>query len=78
MWLGAMLAWTPSLAFLAIVSLPTVSSFSWRWEIRRHSRPMGVKLGAGGYQSQDAAEFTGNRALDEFLIELFKEVRRRR
>jgi hypothetical protein len=25
---------------------------------------------------EDAAEFTGNRALDEFLIELFKEVRR--
>ena len=26
--------------------------FSWRWEIRRHSQPMGVKLGAGGYPSQ--------------------------
>jgi hypothetical protein len=49
--------------------------FSWRWEIRRHSQPMGVKLGAG-YQSQGAAEFAGNRALEEFLIELSKEERR--
>jgi hypothetical protein len=36
---------------------------------------MGVKLGAG-YQSQGAAEFAGNRALEEFLIELSKEERR--
>jgi hypothetical protein len=52
--------------------------FPWRWEIRRHSRPMGVKLGAGGYQSQSAAEFAGKSALDRFLIELAQEERRRR
>jgi len=40
--------------------------FSWRWEIRRHSQPMGVKLGAGGYPSQGAAESAGERALKEF------------
>jgi len=27
-----------------------------RWEIKRHSRPMGVKLGAGGYQTQLEAD----------------------
>jgi hypothetical protein len=53
-------------------------SFPWRWEIRRHSRPMGVKLGAGGYQSQGAAEFAGKNALERFLIELAQEERRRR
>ena len=52
--------------------------FSWRWEIRRHSRPMGVKLGAGGYQSRTAAEFAGKDALERFLAELSKEERRRR
>ena len=52
--------------------------FSWRWEIRRHSQPMGVKLGAGGYPSQGAAESAGERALKEFLVELSKEERRRR
>ena len=35
----------------------------WRWEIRRHSKPMGVNLGDGGYQSQAAAEYAGNQAL---------------
>jgi len=52
--------------------------FSWRWEIRRRSRPMGVKLGSGGYQSQGAAEFAGKRALEDFLTELSKEEHRRR
>jgi hypothetical protein len=37
--------------------------FPWRWELRRHSRPMGVKIGAGGYQSQMAAELAGKHAL---------------
>jgi hypothetical protein len=50
----------------------------WHWEIRRHSKPMGVKLGAGGYQSQSAAEFAGKRALERFLIDLCEEERRRR
>jgi hypothetical protein len=52
--------------------------FPWRWEIRRHSRPMGVKPGSGGYQSQSAAEFAGKNALERFLIELSQEERRGR
>jgi hypothetical protein len=51
--------------------------FPWRWEIRRYSKPMGVKLGSGGYQSQSAAEFAGKNALERFLVELLKEERRR-
>jgi hypothetical protein len=52
--------------------------FPWHWEIRRHSKPMGVKLGSGGYQSQSAAEFAGKNALERFLIALCEEERRRR
>jgi hypothetical protein len=52
--------------------------FPWRWEIRRNSKPMGVKIGAGGYQSQSAAEFAGKNALERFLIDLCEEERRRR
>ena len=48
-----------------------------RREIRRHSKPMGVKLGAGGYQSQSAAEFAGKNALERFLIDVSQEERRR-
>ena len=48
----------------------------WRWEIRRKSIPLGIKLIADGFQSETAAKFAGNRALDEFLSELAKEERR--
>ena len=51
--------------------------FPWRWEIRRRSKPMGIKLGAGGYQSQAAAELAGREALERFLAEVAKEERRR-
>ena len=48
----------------------------WSWEIRRRSTPLGVKLTADGFQSDAAAKFAGNRALDEFLSELAKEEKR--
>ena len=50
--------------------------FPWRWEIERHSKPMGVKLGAGGYPTQEAAESAGQQSLTEFLIEVARETRR--
>jgi hypothetical protein len=49
----------------------------WRWELRRHSKPMGIKISAGGYQSQTAAENAGKRALERFLEDLAKEERRK-
>jgi hypothetical protein len=52
--------------------------YPWRWEIRRRSRPMGVKLGEDGYQSRIAAEFAGTTALVGFLEALAREERRRR
>jgi hypothetical protein len=51
--------------------------YPWRWEIRRRSKPMGVKLGAGGYQSQASAELAGKHALERFLVDVEKEKRRK-
>ena len=50
----------------------------WGWDLSRRSRPMGVKIGARGYQSQTAAEYAGKIALARFLDELAKEERRSR
>jgi hypothetical protein len=47
----------------------------WRWEIRRQSKPMGVKLGAGGYPTQIAAEQAGKQALAQLLQDITREER---
>jgi hypothetical protein len=54
-----------------------VSPYPWCWEIQRYSRPMGVKVQECGFQSRQAAEYAGHRALEQFLNELGKEERRR-
>jgi hypothetical protein len=46
------------------------------WEIRRKSRPLGVRLTRDGFQM--AASFAGKRALADFLSALSKEERRSR
>jgi len=48
----------------------------WSWEIRRKSKPLGIKLGGDGFQSESAAKLAGKRALDDFLTELAKEEQR--
>ena len=48
----------------------------WSWEIRRKSKPLGIKLSGEGFQSESAAKFAGKRALDDFLSEIAKEGRR--
>jgi hypothetical protein len=48
----------------------------WIWEIRRKSSPLGFKLTEGGFQSDQAAQFAGRRALVDFLSELSKEEKR--
>jgi hypothetical protein len=45
----------------------------WSWEIRRKSKPMGIKLSESGFRSCQAADFAGKRALSDFLIELARE-----
>jgi hypothetical protein len=49
----------------------------WSWEVRRKSKPLGVRLLAHGFQSDSAAQIAGKRALDEFLYALSKEEQRR-
>ena len=59
-----------------IVTLETDERpYPWRWELRRHSRPMGVRVTEGGYQSQTAAEYAGRQALAKFLEALAREER---
>jgi hypothetical protein len=31
----------------------------WGWEIRRKSKPLGIKMTGDGYQSDQAAQFAG-------------------
>jgi hypothetical protein len=48
----------------------------WSWEIRRKSKPLGVKLTADGFQSDAAAQLAAKKALEDFLNNLSKEERR--
>jgi len=50
----------------------------WSWEILRKSKPMGINMTGDGFQSDLAAQFAGNRALTDFLVELSKEEKRSR
>ena len=52
--------------------------YPWAWEIKRHSKPMGIRFVNGGYQSKASAVIAGRRALLEFLEELAKEEKRKR
>jgi len=45
----------------------------WSWEIRRKSKPLGIKMTGDGYQSDTAAQFAGSQALADFLSNLSKE-----
>ena len=49
----------------------------WSWEIRRKSKPLGIKMTADGFQSETAAQFAGKRALADFLFDLLKEEKRK-
>jgi hypothetical protein len=62
-----------------IVTIDTgIRPYPGSWELRRRSKPIGVRVGATGYQFQAAAEYAGNAALDRFLDDLSKEDARRR
>jgi hypothetical protein len=50
----------------------------WSWEIRRKSKPLGIKMTGDGFQSDTAAQFAGKQALAEFLADLSKEEKRPR
>jgi hypothetical protein len=50
----------------------------WSWEIRRKSKPLGIKMVGDGYQSDSAAQVAGKQALVDFLLDLETEEKRRR
>jgi len=49
----------------------------WGWEIRRKTKPLGIKMTGDGFQSDSAAQFAGKRALEDFLADLSKEEKRK-
>jgi hypothetical protein len=50
----------------------------WSWEIRRKSKPLGIKMTGDGFQSDTAAQFAGKQALTDFLSDLSKEEKQPR
>ena len=65
----------PSDYYIA-TSRTSASPERWGWEIRRKSKPLGIKMTADGFQSDSAAKFAGKKALEDFLSDLVKEDRR--
>jgi len=45
----------------------------WSWEIRRRSKPLGIKLDEHGFTSEVAAISAGKTALNDFLSDLLRE-----
>jgi Protein of unknown function (DUF3622) len=62
--------------YYVITSRTGEQSERWSWEIQRKSTPLGIKMTAGGFQSDSAAQFAGKRELAEFLLDLVKEDKR--
>ncbi len=64
--------------YYVITSLRVGHPDRWSWEIRRKSKPLGIKMTGDGHQSDTAAQFAGKQALAEFLAALSKEEKRPR
>jgi len=74
---SALLADHPINDYCVITSLRIGHPDRWGWEIRRRSKPLGVKVTGNGYQSDTAAQFAGKQALADFLVALLKEEKRK-
>jgi hypothetical protein len=68
-----MLRPSPRRSFYVVVS--RIERDSWRWEIRRKRKPMGVRLWESGFRSYQAAQSAGRQALEDFLNGLSIEAR---
>jgi hypothetical protein len=40
----------------------------WSWEMRRKSKPLGIKMTGDGFQSEMAAQFAGEASAGRFSI----------
>jgi hypothetical protein len=47
---------------------------SWRWEIKRRSRLLGVKLYNSGFRTPAEARLAGERFLKDFLVAIGRET----
>jgi len=45
----------------------------WQWEIKGRPKPLGIKLYANGFKSENAAKLAGEKALRELLDGLARE-----
>jgi hypothetical protein len=45
----------------------------WRWEIKGRPKPLGIKLYANGFKSENAAKLAGEKALSELLDGITRE-----
>ena len=76
--LECMMADDPINDYYIVTSVRVGHPERWSWEIRRKSKPLGIKMTGDGYQSDTAAQFAGKQALAEFMANLLKEERRPR
>jgi hypothetical protein len=47
--------------YYVVTSQRGVQPPRWSWEIRRKSKPLGIKMTEDGYQSDTAAQFAGSK-----------------
>ena len=45
------------------IAAPKKSNDSWGWEIRRKSKPLGVRIYGGDFKSESAARLAGEKTL---------------
>jgi hypothetical protein len=45
----------------------------WRWEIKRRSKPLGIKLYSNGFKSENPAKLAGEKALKELVDGIAQE-----
>jgi len=55
------------------IAAPKKSNDRWGWEIRRKSKPLGVKIYGESFKSESAARLAGEKALHDLLNRLFHD-----
>jgi hypothetical protein len=56
------------------VAAPKDSNNNWAWEIRRKSKPLGVRIYGDSFMSENAAKLAGEKALHDLLNRIFHEL----
>jgi len=56
-----------------VIKSPDWQKGRWGWEIRRKSKPLGIKIYESDFKTEVAARIAGEKALREFLDQLCRE-----